>query len=495
MDQQDEKTKRLPYSFAKTHGIIVTDGPDNTLTYLYYLDSTPLTALAEAKRVLQIDMHLQKVTAGEFQQHLAKAYQSNASILDAAEGMEEDLDLLKLAGQLPSSEDLLDTQDDAPIIRLINALFTQAIKQKASDIHIETYEERVLVRNRIDGVLHEILEIQRVIAPLVISRVKVMAKLDIAEKRIPQDGRISLRIGGHNIDVRVSTLPSNHGERIVLRILDQESAQLDLSILGMPARILTPIQKMIAQPHGILLVTGPTGSGKTTSLYAMLTELNQVSRNILTIEDPIEYDLPGIGQTQVNNKVDMTFAKGLRAILRQDPDVVMIGEIRDLETAEIAIQASLTGHLVLSTLHTNSALGALSRLHDMGVESFLLSSSIIGVLAQRLVRLLCHECKKPHEITADERDLMQITSQNAVNIYEPQGCEQCNHQGYHGRTGIYELIVVDEQLRRMIHHNDTVQNMETHVRPKNPSIRQDGFQRVLAGDTSISEILRVTSEL
>jgi len=343
--------------------------------------------------------------------------------------------------------------------------------------------------------LHEILEIQRVIAPLVISRVKVMAKLDIAEKRIPQDGRISLRVGGHNIDVRVSTLPSNHGERIVLRILDQESAQLDLSILGMPTSILTPIQKMIAQPHGILLVTGPTGSGKTTSLYAMLTELNQVSRNILTIEDPIEYDLPGIGQTQVNNKVDMTFAKGLRAILRQDPDVVMIGEIRDLETAEIAVQASLTGHLVLSTLHTNTALGALSRLHDMGVESFLLSSSIIGVLAQRLVRLLCHECKKPHEITTDERDLMKITSQDAVNIYEPQGCEHCNHQGYLGRTGIYELIVVDEPLRRMIHHNDSVQNMETHVRPKNPSIRQDGFQRVLAGDTSISEILRVTSEL
>ncbi len=497
MGTQDEKIKRLPYLFAKTHGIVATEKPDSDIVYVYYLPETSLSALSEVKRVLQKTLQLKKVTATEFQQHLAQSYQSNASILDAAEGMEEDLDLLKLAGQLPTSEDLLDTQDDAPIIRLINALFTQAIKQKASDIHIETYEDRVLVRNRVDGVLQEILEIQRVIAPLVISRVKVMAKLDIAEKRIPQDGRISLRIGGHNIDVRVSTLPSNHGERIVLRILDQESAQLDLSILGMPAHILPKTQSLIAQPHGILLVTGPTGSGKTTSLYAMLTELNQVSRNILTIEDPIEYDLPGIGQTQVNTKVDMTFAKGLRAILRQDPDVVMIGEIRDLETAEIAVQASLTGHLVLSTLHTNSALGALTRLHDMGVESFLLSSSIIGVLAQRLVRLLCPACKVSHPITADECALMQYRHKDAgtAQVYEPQGCEECHHQGYRGRTGIYELIVIDDHLRKMIHHNDSIQSMETYLRPTTLSIRQDGFRRVLSGDTSIAEILRVTSEM
>lgn len=498
MEEVSEKAKRLPYLFAKKHGIVATDNPDGTLTEVYYLADTPLQALAEVKRVLQKPLQLKLVNPTEFQQHLAKMYQSNASILDATEGiMDEDMDLLKLTGQLPSSEDLLDTQDDAPIIRLINALFTQAIKQKASDIHIETYEDRVLVRNRVDGVLQEILEIQRVIAPLVISRVKVMAKLDIAEKRIPQDGRISLRIGGHNIDVRVSTLPSNHGERIVLRILDQESAQLDMKILGMPTHILTPIQTMIAQPHGILLVTGPTGSGKTTTLYAMLTQLNQVSRNILTIEDPIEYDLPGIGQMQVNTKVDMTFAKGLRAILRQDPDVVMIGEIRDLETAEISVQASLTGHLVLSTLHTNSALGALTRLHDMGVESFLLSSSIIGVLAQRLVRLLCPHCKASHPLKSDEQQLMQMSDQDLKHsvIFEPVGCPECNGQGYRGRTGIYELIVIDDQLRTMIHHNDSMQNMETYIRPTTPSIRQDGFRRVLLGDTSIAEILRVTSEM
>ncbi|WP_058451593.1 MULTISPECIES: GspE family T2SS ATPase variant LspE [Legionella] len=492
MENQD-KLKRLPYTFAKTQGVIAV--PDTEGLAVYHLPNPSLPVLAEVKRLLQDKLTFKEVNETEFQQHLAQLYQSQSSVLDAAEGMEEDMDLSLLADQLPISEDLLDNQDDAPIIRLLNALFTQAIKQKASDIHIETYENRVLVRNRIDGVLHEVLEIQRAIAPLVISRVKVMAKLDIAEKRVPQDGRIALRIGGHNIDVRVSTLPSNHGERIVLRILDKQAAQLDLSLLGMPKTTLKSIRKMIAQPHGIILVTGPTGSGKTTSLYAMLTELNQVSRNILTIEDPIEYDLPGIGQTQVNTKVQMTFAKGLRAILRQDPDVVMIGEIRDLETAEIAVQASLTGHLVLSTLHTNSALGALTRLHDMGVESFLLSSSIVGLIAQRLVRKLCNHCKIPHELREDERELMGIGPEtNISNVREPKGCDQCNHLGYRGRTGIYELIPIDETLRGMIHRNESLQTIDNYLRPTHPTIRQDGFKRVLAGDTSLAEILRVTSQ-
>lgn len=489
------KSQRLPYLFAKKHGVVALEMETDQGIRLYHLANTSLDIFAEVKRLLQCELHLQEVNPTEFQQHLAAAYQSQSSILDATEGMEDEMDLNQLAGQLPASEDLLDIQDDAPIIRLLNALFTQAIKQKASDIHIETYENRVLVRNRVDGVLQEVLEIQRGIAPLVISRVKVMAKLDIAEKRIPQDGRIALRIGGHNIDVRVSTLPSNHGERIVLRILDKHTAQLDLSLLGMQEKTLNIIRKMIAEPHGILLVTGPTGSGKTTSLYAMLTELNQVSRNILTIEDPIEYDLPGIGQTQVNTKVQMTFAKGLRAILRQDPDVVMIGEIRDLETAEIAVQASLTGHLVLSTLHTNSALGALTRLHDMGVESFLLSSSIVGLIAQRLVRKLCDHCKTQHVLRDDERELMGITTRTKVsNVCEPQGCELCNHTGYRGRTGIYELILMDETLRGMIHRNENLQAMETYLRPTTASIREDGFKRVLAGDTSLAEILRVTSQ-
>jgi general secretion pathway protein E len=484
---------RLPYLFAKKHGVVAEQQEANK-ALVYHLPETPLDIFLEVRRFLQCELQLEEVNPTEFQQHLANYYQSKSSITDAAEGMEDELDLIQLASQLPVSEDLLDNQDDAPIIRLLNALFTQAIKQKASDIHIETYENRVLVRNRIDGVLQEVLEIQRGIAPLVISRVKVMARLDIAEKRIPQDGRISLRIGGHNIDVRVSTLPSNHGERIVLRILDKQAAQLNLSLLGMSDQTMKKIRKLISNPHGILLVTGPTGSGKTTSLYAMLTELNEVSRNILTMEDPIEYDLPGIGQSQVNTKVQMTFAKGLRAILRQDPDVVMVGEIRDLETAEIAVQASLTGHLVLSTLHTNSALGALTRLFDMGVESFLLSSSIIGLIAQRLVRKLCPYCKIPYHLRDDERELMGITpNTDTSKICEPQGCEYCNHTGYRGRTGIYEIIIVDETLRSMIHRRENLQAIEEYVRPNAHSIQEDGFLRVLEGDTSLSEILRVTT--
>lgn len=492
--EKDETILKVPYSFAKNNGIVLGEAQDNKV-HVYHLAYTKLNTFAELQRLLQCELELEEVDEALFQQHLANTYQSKSSILDAAEGMEGDMDLSLLASQLPTSEDLLENQDDAPIIRLLNALFTQAIKQKASDIHIETYENRVLVRNRIDGVLQEVLEIQRAIAPLVISRVKVMAKLDIAEKRIPQDGRISLRIGGHNIDVRVSTLPSNHGERVVLRILDKQAAQLDLNLLGMPSSASTVIRQLISEPHGIILVTGPTGSGKTTSLYAMLTELNQVTRNILTIEDPIEYDLVGIGQTQVNTKVQMTFAKGLRAILRQDPDVVMIGEIRDLETAEIAIQASLTGHLVLSTLHTNTALGALNRLRDMGVESFLMSSSIIGLIAQRLVRKLCSHCKTPHQLRTDEQELMGLSpTTDTSQVFEPKGCEWCNNLGYRGRTGIYELISIDETLRGMIHRNEPIQTLENHIRPTTASIREDGFKRVLAGDTSLAEILRVTSQ-
>lgn len=491
----DDKLPKVPYSFAKNNGIVVTGEMVKEHAVVYHLPNTSLQALAEVRRLLQCELSPKQVDESTFQQHLAHVYQSKSSILDAAGVMEEDMDLSLLASQLPVSEDLLENQDDAPIIRLLNALFTQAIKQKASDIHIETYEDRVLVRNRIDGVLQEVLEIQRAIAPLVISRVKVMAKLDIAEKRIPQDGRISLRIGGHNIDVRVSTLPSNHGERVVLRILDKQAAQLDLNLLGMPQPIVKTMRQMIAEPHGIILVTGPTGSGKTTSLYAMLTELNQVTRNILTIEDPIEYDLEGIGQTQVNAKVQMTFAKGLRAILRQDPDVVMIGEIRDLETAEIAVQASLTGHLVLSTLHTNSALGALTRLRDMGVESFLLSSSIVGLIAQRLVRKLCPHCKTPHQLREDEKNLMGLAPDtDLTNVFEPKGCECCNHLGYKGRTGIYELIIIDETLRGMIHRHESIQTMEDYLRPTTPSIREDGFKRVLVGETALAEILRVSTQ-
>lgn len=481
----------LPYHFAKKYAIVATLKEDKTT--IIHVHPIDIPTLLEIKRCISTPLIFEKVSEHDFQKTLATIYQSKHSVTDVAENVEDTMDLSAMAQKL-HTEDLLDNQNDAPIIRLLNALFSQAIQKKASDIHIETYEDHVLVRYRMDGVLHQVLEIQRNIAPLIISRVKVMAKLDIAEKRIPQDGRISVRIGGHNIDIRVSTLPSNHGERVVLRILDKEAAQLDLNLLGIDEDTLTRLRRIIAEPHGIILVTGPTGSGKTTSLYAVLTELNEVDRNILTIEDPIEYDLRGIGQTQVNTKINMDFAKGLRAILRQDPDIVMIGEIRDLETAEIAIQASLTGHLVLSTLHTNTALSAVIRMQDMGIEPFLLSSSLIGVIAQRLVRKLCDHCKVPHPITKEERALMKITSKKAYTVFEPKGCPICNDLGYHGRTGIYECISIDDTLRTMIHQRADLQALEIEARRHYPSIRENGFQQVLMGNTSIAEIIRATTE-
>ena len=331
----------------------------------------------------------------------------------------------------------------------MNAILTRAVREGASDIHLEPYESRLAVRFRVDGVLREVLDPPRALAPVLAARVKVMAQLDIAERRLPQDGRISLRVAGRAVDVRVSTIPSGHGERVVLRLLDKDQARLDLTQLGMPSNVESALSDIVSNPHGVLLVTGPTGSGKTTTLYALLSLLNDQSRNIMTVEDPIEYYIDGIGQTQVNRKVDMSFARGLRAILRQDPDAVMIGEIRDLETAEVAVQASLTGHLVLSTLHTNTAVGAVTRLRDMGVEPFLLSSSLTGVLAQRLVRVLCEDCKQPHELDTQERELLQVADPPNV-VWQAGGCESCAGTGYRGRTGAFELVRVDETLRAFV---------------------------------------------
>lgn len=489
-------SKIIPYSYAKKHGVFAKADPnDEQHFHIYHLQETPDHILMEIQRFLiQHPLRFTTLDAETFSKHLAHFYQEQTSLSSHQEWLGEDLELQSLVKELPKHQDLLDTQNDAPIIKLINALFMQAVKEKASDIHIETYESRIVVRFRTDGILNEVLTLDPNIAPLVITRIKVMAQLDIAEKRLPQDGRISLRVAQHHIDVRVSTLPANHGERVVMRILDKEAQQLHLLSLGMPESLLKQIQHIISQPHGILLVTGPTGSGKTTSLYAMLSEMDCKAHNILTIEDPIEFDLPGISQTQTNPKIDMSFAKGLRAILRQDPDVVMIGEIRDLETAEIAIQASLTGHLVLSTLHTNNALGAISRLHDMGVEPFLLSTSLLGVLAQRLVRKLCEHCKKPVTIAANTLSWLEESTTESYDIFEAQGCEHCHFSGYKGRMGIFEFIICDESLKAMIHRQDNQQLMELHIRQFTPSIRQDGWKQVCQGLTTISELLRVTSD-
>ena len=484
--------RRPPFMFAKRHGVLVAGEEDGKVVVIHTANIDPV-AIVELRRLMGKPLKLQLVDQEQFDSKLAVTYEqdSNEAMLMMGD-LGEDMDLMQIAEHLPEPEDLLESEDDAPIIRLINALLTEAVKENASDIHIEPFENRLVVRFRVDGVLREVLEPQRVLAPLLVSRIKVMARLDIAEKRLPQDGRISLRVAGRAVDIRVSTLPSGNGERVVLRLLDKQAGRLDLESLGMASRDREDIDKLINKPHGIILVTGPTGSGKTTTLYAALQRLNSKRSNIMTVEDPIEYYLDGIGQTQVNIKVDLTFARGLRAILRQDPDVVMVGEIRDLETAEIAVQASLTGHLVFSTLHTNSAVGAVTRLRDMGVEPFLLSSSLIGVLAQRLVRVLCADCKEPYTAGAADCRALGVMAENPPTLYRPRGCGACNELGYRGRTGIYELVTVSDAMRSMIHDGEGELALEQLAREHSPSMRQDGWRIVLEGVTAVEEVLRVT---
>ena len=485
MSEEALSHTRLPYSFASTYGVMVEDGR------VLHLDTVTTETLLEVRRHMGRAFEMEALPEKDFQTRLTQLYQSSdGEAQQAVEDMGAELDLGQLAEDIDDGE-LLSGDGDAPVIRLINAVISQAVQEKVSDIHVEPYEDRVSIRFRTDGVLKEVLSPKPALAPVLVSRLKVMGRMDIAEKRIPQDGRISVKIAGHAVDLRVSTIPSAHGERVVLRLLDQAAGQLSLQQLNMSASVLDPFENALRKPHGIILVTGPTGSGKTTSLYAGLSFLNTRERNILTVEDPVEYILPGIGQTQVNNKVDMTFARGLRAILRQDPDVVMIGEIRDSETASIAVQASLTGHLVLSTLHTNTAIGAVTRLQDMGVEPFLLSSSLEGLMAQRLVRVLCGDCKELYDSSESESRRLGIPLGSSV--FRPVGCEKCSQSGYKGRTGIYELIIVDDSLRLLIHEGAGEQAMLEHCRKNSRSIDQDGRDKVLQGITSVEEVLRVTA--
>ncbi len=492
----DSRTaKLLPYHFAKANGVIAARLSEEGEYQVLVRENVSAAALAEARRVLGGAMRTEVLPTPEFERRLSQAYGSAdghaASVIDDMQG---EYDLQQLTQELPEVADLLEAEGDAPIIRLINALLTQALRERASDIHIEPYESRSVVRFRVDGTLRDIIEPHRALHAAIASRIKVMAQLDIAEKRLPQDGRIALRLGGHPVDVRVSTLPTGHGERVVLRLLDKESGRMTLPALGMDSEILAELEALIRLPHGIVLVTGPTGSGKTTTLYAALSRLDAGSMNIVTVEDPIEYDLDGVGQTQVNPRIDMSFARALRAILRQDPDVIMVGEIRDLETAQIAVQASLTGHLVLATLHTNSAAAAVNRLTDMGVEPFLLASSLLGVLAQRLVRCLCPDCRRAYTPDAGELAALGLPSPPA-QLYAPVGCPACNHTGYRGRTGIYELLQLDEGLRRMIHDHAPEAALQEHARRQGmTTLRDDGMRWVEAGRTSLEEVLRVTRE-
>ncbi|OGA89523.1 MAG: type II secretion system protein GspE, partial [Betaproteobacteria bacterium RIFCSPLOWO2_12_FULL_66_14] len=464
----------VPYAFAKANGVVVT-ALDDGVAQVAVRSGAHAGALAEVRRALGVPLHARRIGADEFDELVSALYNAaDAGAAALADDLAHDLDLGRLLQEIPRIEDLLESQNDAPLIRLINALFTQALREGASDIHIEPFETRSVVRLRIDGTLRDLIEPARALHGAIVSRVKIMAQLDIAEKRLPQDGRITLRVAGKPIDVRVSTIPTGHGERVVLRLLDKQAGRLDLSRLGMDDATLVHMDKLIREPHGIVLVTGPTGSGKTTTLYAALARLDPKALNIMTVEDPIEYDLDGISQTQINTRIEMSFARALRTILRQDPDVVMIGEIRDLETAQIAVQASLTGHLVFATLHTNDAVAAVTRLVDMGVEPFLLASSLIGVGAQRLVRRLCMECRKPFAADAAQLRALGFAPTQGT-FFTAQGCTACNHSGYRGRTGIYELLSVDDGLRRLIHDRASEQLLREYaVRHGMRSLRDDG---------------------
>ncbi len=478
----------LPYGFAKRHGVMLL-APGNPAV-VGLLESAGPAALLEVRRALGGPIVVRRLARGDFDRKLSEVYAGEALAGSAAAtGAELGGSLDALADDLPGAADLLDSQDDAPVIRLINGLIAEAARQGASDVHIEPFDASLQVRLRVDGVMREVLSLPSRLAPLLVSRVKVMARLDIAEKRIPQDGRISLTLGSKALDVRVSTLPARGGERVVMRLLDKDQTLLGLDDLGMQPDVLAAMRDAMAQPNGIVLVTGPTGSGKTTTLYAGLCLLNDGSRNILTVEDPVEYAIQGVGQTQVNAKVGMTFAAGLRAILRQDPDVVMVGEIRDGETAQIAVQASLTGHLVLSTVHTNDAVGAITRLRDMGVEPFLLASTLRLIVAQRLVRRLCDDCKAPRE--PDAASVRLFGSSPAPSLYRSVGCASCSHTGFVGRLAIYEAVRVDETLRGMISQQADDAALASAAFASASDLRAAARRCVARGMTTVEEALRV----
>jgi general secretion pathway protein E len=482
--------KPLNLMYAERHGVLFEQTSSDIL--LICRPNTKLRALHEAQRRAGQLCRIQRLEAEAFAQRLQAQQDTSAnqaiSSIDEI-GDEVTLDFDRLIGELNDQpEDLLNSSEDAPIIRLLNALFTRAVQLNASDLHIEQYEDYLRVRMRVDGELQQMMRGKRSLAPLLISRIKVMAKLDIAEKRLPQDGRISLRLGRRQVDVRASTMPSGIGERVVLRLLDKSAGRLDLHDLGMPQQAEELLDQIIRNPHGMLLVTGPTGSGKTTTLYAALSRLNDHKRNIMTVEDPIEYDLEGINQTQINAKIGMNFAHGLRAILRQDPDVVMVGEIRDIETSEIAVQASLTGHMVFSTLHTNTAIGAITRLRDMGVEPFLMASSLSGILAQRLVRQLC-ECATDYQ--PDQAECARLGIDETATLLRPKGCAVCNQTGYRGRIGVYELIAMDDTLRSYIHAEASEEEMLAYVRKDSRSLVESAMALVRQRKTSYEEVLRV----
>ena len=484
---------RLPIQYAKRFACLPLDQDGDTLR-VAVADPRATQVVDDLRALYGRRVHPVVVPAAAILEAINLAYDSARGTAEAVMGDIEAGELDAVVHELEEPHDLLDADDEAPIIRLVNSLLFQAVKDRASDIHIEPFERDVSVRFRIDGLLYDILKPPRRYHPTIIARIKIMAGLDIAEKRLPQDGRLRFRAAGRDIDVRVSIVPTQFGERAVLRLLDRTGALLTLEQLGLGGPNLVQIEKLIQRSHGILLVTGPTGSGKTTTLYAALSRLNSSLRNIITIEDPIEYQLHGVGQIQVNPKIDLTFANGLRSILRQDPDIIMVGEIRDGETAEIAIQAALTGHLVFSTLHTNDSFGALSRLIDMGIEPFLVSSSLVGVMAQRLVRRVCPSCRVAS--VAEDAEATEIGLRRGARIFAAgAGCEGCKGTGYRGRTGIHELLVLDDAVRSLVMQRSDAAAVRRYATQHGmPTLRDDGAAKVAAGETTVEEVLRVTQE-
>lgn len=469
---------RIPFAYARDHQVLLKRqtsndiaGQEKDVITLIHSPATDLSVLHEICRIVGSVKRVEK-PSDEVMEAINSTYsQGDLDTSQVIDEVEETVDLSRLLQEMPVSMDLLEANDDAPVIRMINSILKQAIHAEASDVHLEAFERKSVVRFRVDGNLRDVVDMRRDLHAALVSRIKIMASLDIAEKRMPQDGRISLRIGGKAIDIRVSTLPTSHGERVVMRLLEKNYERLDLKTLGMAEDTFSSFDQLIHRPHGIVLVTGPTGSGKTTTLYGALLRLRNKTNNIMTVEDPIEYNLDGVGQTQVNSRIDMSFARALRAILRQDPDIVMIGEIRDIETAQIAVQASLTGHLVLATLHTNDAPSAVTRLIDMGIEPFLLSSTLLGVLGQRLIRLKCQAC-------------------------QGAGCTICGQSGYSGRAGIYELMTTNEKIKELIHNRAAESDIRKQATTNGMrSLAEDCQRWVDSGQSTVEEMLRVTGSV
>jgi len=492
-----ECADRLPINFAKRYQLLPVQKRDDALV-VATADPSQLGPLDDVRVLLHKPIRVLVAPGPLIVDAINRIYDAAANTAsDLMEGLDEDR-LEMMAQDFEETQDLLDADEEAPIIRLVNSLLFQAVKDRASDIHIEPYERDLTVRFRIDGILYDIISPPKRFQPVIISRIKIMAGANIAEKRLPQDGRIRIKLAGKEVDIRVSTVPTVYGERVVMRLLDRSATVLQLDELGLDGHKLELVDSLVHQSHGIVLVTGPTGSGKTTTLYAGLSRINSTDKNIITIEDPIEYQLHGVGQIQVNSKIELTFASGLRSILRQDPDVIMVGEIRDAETAKIAIQAALTGHLVFSTLHTNDSCGAITRLIEMGIEPFLVASSVIAVMAQRLLRRVCPTCREPYRPSVEELRQLGISADDLEgrSVFRPgPGCPDCKQTGYRGRLGIHELLVIDDEVRNLTMKSADSSSIRRVAAAKGmTSLREDGAEKVLRGLTTIEEVLRVTQE-